>query len=129
VKPRLAARVDGTQPTIVATLRMAGAEVLVLDVSAEGEPDLLVGWCGTLTLIEAKSKEGRLSIAQLGRHAAWARAGVKVQVVRSPREALEAIGVVGPRAEENLRAMRSLVSQQAREKKARGRLVPAVRRP
>jgi hypothetical protein len=55
VKPRFGAQVDAVQPAIVETLHTAGARILVLDVGEEGAPDLLVGWLGTLTLLELKS--------------------------------------------------------------------------
>lgn len=128
-KPRFAARVDETQPAIKEALELAGAKVEVLDVHKAGVPDFLVGWLGTLTLMENKSKGGRLSAEQEAEHAAWARVGVKVVTCRTPREALDAIGVTGERAEANLAAMRLLVSERRRVAKVEGKLVSSVRRP
>jgi hypothetical protein len=127
VKPRH--RPDDVAGPIVQMLRDAQCKVMPLESPDEGEPDVLVGRLGTLTLIEFKSRDGRLSEEQRAAHDAWARVGVRVAVVRSPREALDAVGITGPRAGENLAAMRSLVSERRREEKARGRLRPAVRRP
>jgi hypothetical protein len=127
-KPRHGARVDDIQAAIVAALRAAYVQVLVLDVSEEGAPDLLCGWCGSLTLLEIKTRLGRVSEAQQEWHVRWARSGVRVVVVHSLREALDAIGVTGPRAEENLRALRQFMPTESPAMR-RHRLRPSVRRP
>ncbi len=117
------------EPAIVDVLRQAGCRVVPLESPSPGEPDLLCGWCGTLTLMELKSPGGRLSEDQRTAHAAWARVGVKVATVKTPREALGAVGITGPKAEENLKAMRLLVSKRWLLERAVGKLRPAVRRP
>lgn len=127
MKPRH--RSDDVAPAIVQVLRDAGCRVVPFESPSPGEPDFLVGRLGRLTLLELKSYDGRLGAAQLDAHQAWAAVGVKVATVRTPREALDAVGITGPRAEENLRAMRLLVSERRRVSQLRGRLQPAVRRP
>jgi hypothetical protein len=126
VKPRH--RSDDVATEIVEMLREAGCRVVPFESPFPGEPDYLAGRLGVLTLLELKSASGRLSDAQRLSHDWWARVGVKVAVVRTPREALEAVGVTGPKAEENLRAMRLFVAERRRET-LRGRLQSAVRRP
>ena len=119
-KPRHAARVDSTHPGIVSALKGVGARVLVLDVSAAGEPDLLVGYHGQLTLIEAKAKKGRLSPGQITCHAEWARVGIKVAVCRCPADALEAIGYSGSKRGENDKAMLDMALALRASKARRG---------
>ena len=123
-KPRNGARVDVVQPAAIAALRSVGAEVLVLDVSEEGQPDLLVGFIGTLTLIEMKSAGGRVSEAQKENHDRWARKGIRVHVCLTPREALDAIGLDERSIAERLQAMRELVPV---AKRARAAMRPAVK--
>lgn len=127
MKPRH--RSDEVAPAIVQVLQDAGCYVVPFESPFAGQPDFLVGHLGWLTLLEVKSERGRLSDDQVAAHEAWARVGVRVYTVRTPREALEAVGIVGRRAEENLRAMRMLVSEKRRVAQVRGRLQPAVRRP
>ncbi len=126
-KPRFAARVDTVHPAIVEALRVAGPKVLVLDVGEEGAPDILVGWLGTLTLLELKSPGGKLSGAQRQWHEAWARVGVKVVTCKTPREAFDAVGLTGPKAEANLAAMRSLVSGRKRIARTIAKAQPNVK--
>jgi methionine synthase II (cobalamin-independent) len=135
VKPRHGANVDGNHPAIVQALKDAGAKVTVLDLpeteEAKGEPDLLVAWCGALSLIEVKARKGKLSEAQKRKHAEYARVGIRVHTVRSEREALDAIGATGAKAEERMRDMRSMAAVLDEAKSVnvgRGRLRPAVRR-
>jgi hypothetical protein len=106
---RYARRKDEVHPAIVADLREGGAKVEILDVSKGGVPDLLVGWLGTLHLLELKSPGGKPDAEQLHEHDEWARVGVKVSVVKTPREARAAIGMgCGERYAENLKAMAAL---------------------
>jgi hypothetical protein len=122
-------RSDEVAPAIVDALRQTGCRVVPFESPWPGEPDLLVGWVGRLTLLELKSPGGRLSDEQRTAHAAWARVGVKVETVRTPREALDAVGITGPRAEQSLAAMRLLVSERKRMHRAVGKLRPSIRLP
>ena len=54
-----------------------------------GCPDLFAIICGTTVFFEAKTPIGRLSPAQLEWHRRARNAGAFVQVIRSPREAIE----------------------------------------
>jgi len=47
-------RVDGNQPAIVAHLRKLGAKVAILSNLGCGIPDLLIGFNGSLALLELK---------------------------------------------------------------------------
>ena len=58
---RYAAKIDATQPDIVAGLRVLGASVLLLHRVGGGCPDLLVSWHGHNVLVEVKSPGGRLN--------------------------------------------------------------------
>ena len=87
--PRYAARVDNAQEAIVTALRQAGA-----DVEISGRPvDLLVGFKGRTYLLEVKSgkRKRRDQPAQDKFLATWRG---QVKVVRTPWEALKAIGAV-----------------------------------
>ena len=128
-KPRFGARIDGTQPAIADALEAAGAKVQVLDVSAEGCPDLLVGFLGQLTLLECKARLGKLSESQVREHEAWARVGVKVATARSVPEALRAIGCTPEAFDERRAGMRELARALDPQATARRRLQPAIRRP
>ncbi len=57
-----------------------------------GRPDLLVGFRGETYLLEVKSPKGRLEDSQVTWHADWR--GRPVAVVRTPTEALRAIGAL-----------------------------------
>ena len=130
MKPRLAARVDDNAARIVAALRAAGASVLVLDVSEQGAPDLLVAFLGANHLLEVKGRLGKLSPAQLDWHQRWR--GPKVCIVRSAPEALRAMGITGPAAEEHRAALgelaRALHPPPASRVAMGGGLRPSVRR-
>ena len=91
---RRAAKIDRTQPDIVAALRSVGASVQSLASVGGGVPDLLVGFCGQTLLIECKDgalpPSGQaLTPDQIAWHAAWR--GLPVWVIRSADEALEAL--------------------------------------
>jgi len=93
---RRAAAVDRNQPEIVAALRAVGCSVTPLHTVGGGVPDLLVGWQGDTFLLEvkdgAKSPSARaLTIHQIPWHDQWR--GKPVAVVKTVREALEAIGI------------------------------------
>jgi hypothetical protein len=107
---RRAARRDDNEVEIVRALEAAGASVTYL--SAEGCPDLLVGYAGRTVLLEVKQPlgpkggnvgrgrgasrvsaggDGTLSADQLAWWQAWK--GSPPVIVRTPEEALAAIGV------------------------------------
>lgn len=86
---RRAARRDSNEVAIVAALEAAGATVVRL--SAEGAPDLLIGFRNVVFLAEVKTKTGRLTPAQLAFHQRWQ--GRPVAIVCSPDDALRLIGV------------------------------------
>lgn len=85
---RLAAKRDANEKAIVAALRKAGC--LVLFLSGPGTPDLLVARGWLLRALEVKRPKGRLTKAQEARKCE----GWPVTVVRTPEEALSAVGLV-----------------------------------
>lgn len=85
---RRAAKVDATQAAIVKALRRAGCQVQTLAAIGKGVPDLLVGRAMRLWLLECKTGNGDLTPAQRAWHALW-----PVHVVRSPEDALRAVGL------------------------------------
>jgi hypothetical protein len=96
---RYAARIDPGQPAIVKALLGVGA--LIGYWGTNGAPDLVVAFRGTLFCLECKepigpkggsAKRGQhLTPAQIRFHRRW---GALVTVVRSPTEALVAIGAI-----------------------------------
>lgn len=91
---RRAAKIDRTQPEIVAALRSVGATVQSLAAVGSGVPDLLVGFRGQTLLIECK--DGKLPPSgqalthdQWEWHSAWR--GAPVWVIRSADDAVEAL--------------------------------------
>lgn len=97
---RRAARVDATQPDIVAELRRIGATVQPLHTVGNGCPDLLVGWCGRNYVLECKSdrarskRTGKIMRADESHdewHSTWRG---QVATVFTPVEALQAIGAL-----------------------------------
>ena len=88
------AKVDKTQPDIVAALRAAGMSVQHLSAVGQGVPDLLVGWKGWNFLVECKTERkdggrGRgLSSAEAQWHEAWAG---RIIIAASAEEAVGAI--------------------------------------
>jgi hypothetical protein len=110
VKPAHGARVDSNQPAIVAALRAAGCKVQVLDSRDDnGVPDLLVGFLGTLSLLENKSRKGRLSPGQVREREEWAKVGVRVHLCRSELDALRAVGADSASIAAQRAALRPLV--------------------
>lgn len=85
---RRAARTDANQAEIVTALRKSGCQVESLAKLGRGVPDLLVSRAGKLKLLEVKTKRGDLTPDQRRWHALW-----PVHVVRSPEEALRAVGL------------------------------------
>jgi hypothetical protein len=90
-KPRWRQRPDSNQDEIVEALQQVGAKVL--DLYRIGNlPDILVGYRQCFYLLEIKTEKGRLNASQRKFFSEWD--GYKVYVVRSPIQALEAIGAV-----------------------------------
>lgn len=81
-------RRDANEKAIIAALRVVGATVQQL--SGIDVPDLLVGHHGVNFLLEVKMPKGELSDGQFEWVKTWR--GREVWVVRSPDEALAAIG-------------------------------------
>lgn len=89
---RKAAKVDRNQSEVVAALRKVGASVQSLATIGKGCPDLLVGFQGTLYLMEVKDGENvpskqLLTDDQKKWHENWT--GSPVHVVRSIDGALK----------------------------------------
>lgn len=92
---RTRAKVDSNQKEVVAVLRKFGASVEHLHTLGKGAPDILVGFRNKNYLFEIKDGSKPPSAQQLTEdeklwHMVWAG---QVAVVRSPDEALSAIGV------------------------------------
>ena len=92
---RRAARTDGNQKAIAEALRQIGASVATCHAVGQGFPDLAVGWQGGTYLLEVKDpskpiRDQQLTPAQVEFHATWRG---HVAVVKTVREALEAIGI------------------------------------
>lgn len=86
---RRAARRDTAEGPILAALARAGCRVAPL--SGPGVPDLLVGHKGRLMLFEVKSGRAKRTPLQDQFFALWA--GYPIHVVRTPAEALAAVGL------------------------------------
>jgi len=85
---------DANQPEIVRVLRAAGCSVEVLSpVARGGLPDLLVGRAGVSYLLEVKAPKGKLNERQERWALAWR--GRPVAIVRTPEDALGAVGLLG----------------------------------
>jgi hypothetical protein len=93
---RHAARSDSTQSIIIAALKAIGASVKrITSPDESGCWDLLVGFRRRDFKLEVKGPNTPLSPAQVELHATWR--GAPTYVVRTPDEALRAIGAVrGP---------------------------------
>lgn len=85
---RRAAKVDKSQAAIVKALRTAGCQVESLAAIGRGVPDLIVHRAMKLWLLECKTGSGDLTPAQRAWHALW-----PVHIVRTPEEALRAVGL------------------------------------
>lgn len=90
-------RRDANEPAIVEALRRAGADVWLLEAPAPF--DLLVGFCGAFHALEVKNPEaeghqaGRVKPSQAEFFARCSVSGLPAKLVRTPAEALRAIGV------------------------------------
>lgn len=87
---RRAARKDDNHKAIVTALQGAGA--FVESISGTGVPDLLVGFRGQTWLLELKRPGEFINANQALWLYEWK--GKPVTVVRSPEEALKAIGAI-----------------------------------
>ena len=85
------ARADPNQKEIVRALRDVGASVIHLHMVGRGCPDILVGFRGRNTLMEIKTKKGKLNKKQREFFDEWRGEG---WVVRTVDSALEAIGAI-----------------------------------
>ncbi len=84
-------RRDDNESDIIKALRQVGASVYQL--SGAGIPDLLVGWCQRMFLLEVKSATGKLTPKQIEFRHAWK--GPQPATVRTVAEALRTVGVFG----------------------------------
>ncbi len=82
---RYATRRDGTETAILAALRKAGADYLLLDAF-----DVLVLFRGGLTMLDCKSLSGKKTRSQ----EILVERGWPVYFVTTPQEALTAIGAM-----------------------------------
>jgi hypothetical protein len=94
---RRRAKVDVTQPEIVAALKSAGATVQHLHSVGAGCPDLMVGFRGRNWLIECKPDVGspskrKLRETQVEWHEGWKG---QVATVETAEAALAVIGAIG----------------------------------
>lgn len=87
---RRAPRRDQNEAAIIAALRATGATVV--QISAAGVPDLLVGYQGQNYLIECKLGRNGLTPAQKEWHQSWE--GNRIYVARTEEDALRAIGAI-----------------------------------
>lgn len=83
---------DSTQDGIVKALRKCGATVVFTTQLGRGAPDLLVGFRRRTFLLEVKGPKTPLEQHQVEWHQSWR--GQPVDVVRTPLEALQAVGAV-----------------------------------
>jgi Holliday junction resolvase len=88
---RRAAKIDATQDAIVSALRAAGASVQSLATVGNGCPDLLCAIRGQNVLFECKTGNKEPNELQKRWHIEWR---APVYVVRSPDDALRAIGAI-----------------------------------
>lgn len=88
---RRAAKVDANHGEIVDALRAVGASVQSLAQIGNGCPDVLVGFRGSMFLLEIKHGKGKPNEDQRRWHIEWR---APVHVVYSARDALYAIGVL-----------------------------------
>ena len=88
---RWAAKTDANQAEIVAALRDAGASVLVLSRVGQGCADLAAGVRGETFFLEVKTDKGKLTPREQEFMDGWRG---HYAIVRTPEEALKAIGVM-----------------------------------
>ena len=90
--PRFRNKPDANQEDIVNALERVGAKVYDASQAGGGFPDLVVGYQSCLYLLEVKTGKSKLNKKQRDFHEKWK--GCNTFVVRSPIQALEAIGAV-----------------------------------
>ena len=88
---RWAAKVDLNQAEIVSALRQVGASVLVLSRVGQGCADLAAGIRGETFFLEVKTDKGKLTPREKEFMDEWRG---HYAIVRTPEEALRAIGVL-----------------------------------
>jgi hypothetical protein len=81
-------KADSNHSEITAAYRKIGARVLDLSRAGGGVPDLLVGYRGTLWLVEIKTETGKLNALQQAFHALWKG---YTHIVRTPEEAVKLV--------------------------------------
>lgn len=81
-------RADTIQDETVNLLRQIGASVTVTSQVAAGFPDLVVGFRGRTMLLELKTGNEKLSVAEEKWHAKWSG---HVAIVRTPEQAQIAV--------------------------------------
>lgn len=88
------AKVDSNHHELVTIARRLGAIVESIPGSANspGRPDLLVGFGGTWRVWEIKPDKGKLKPKQRAWHEVALRDRLPVEVVRTPRDVLLALG-------------------------------------
>jgi hypothetical protein len=84
----LASRTDGNQTDIKNALLAIGASVQLLHTVGKGCPDMIVGYRGINMLIEAKTKHGKLTQAQIQWHSTWRGQCI---VAKTPEEVVEKV--------------------------------------
>lgn len=89
--PRFARKPDENQAVIISALEKAGALVHDMSLMGSGFPDLFVGYKSCFYLLEVKVGKRKLNKLQVPFHRKWH--GYNIHIVRSPEEALEALGV------------------------------------
>ena len=87
---RYAVRRDGNEAEVVSALEAGGVTVIKLDQPV----DLLCGYRGRWHLLEVKRPNGKVRASQWGFVQDCGYRGLPVHIVRSPVEALEAVGAV-----------------------------------
>jgi Holliday junction resolvase len=92
IAPRYRNKPDSNQRDIVDALERVGAKVYDASQAGSGFPDLLVGYRSCLHLLEIKTGKSKLNKQQRKFHEEWQ--GFNIHVVRSPIQALEAIGAL-----------------------------------
>ena len=86
-----AAKVDANQAEIVEALRAVGADVALSHRLGGGFPDLVVGFRNGCFMLEIKTAKGKLTPAERKFMEGWRG---HYAIVRTPEEALRAIGVL-----------------------------------
>jgi len=89
---KYARKVDDNQSDIVAALRGAGQQVVLMHAVGGGFPDIIACRHGQAHFIEIKSPKGKLTPAQKVFFDEWR--GPSINIVRSIDDALEAVGHV-----------------------------------